>query len=163
MKITKTRFSRRESAARFMAHAHTSVNVASRHYLSTERRYNYTTPKSFLEQISLYIRLLKTKASELRARVARLENGLDKLRSTAVQVDKLKKKLAVQEVELQQKNEAADALIAIVGVETEKVQKEKAIGAQDITFHSISNGYVRLIESASLAIFLDQSHSHSIA
>jgi len=101
-----------------MAHAHTSVNIASRHYLSSERRYNYTTPKSFLEQISLYTRLLKTKTSELRARVVRLENGLDKL----------KKKLAVQEVELQQKNEAADALIARVGVETEKVQKEKAIG-----------------------------------
>lgn len=120
-----------------MAHAHTSVNIASRHYLSSERRYNYTTPKSFLEQISLYTRLLKTKTSELRARVARLENGLDKLRSTAVQVDKLKKKLAVQEVELQQKNDAADALIAIVGVETEKVQKEKAIGARLIQCKSI--------------------------
>lgn len=111
-----------------MAHAHTSVNAASRHYLASERRYNYTTPKSFLEQISLYTRLLKTKASELRGRVARLENGLEKLRSTAVQVDKLKEKLAMQELELQQKNEAADTLIAIVGVETEKVQKEKAIG-----------------------------------
>ncbi|XP_067212065.1 dynein beta chain, ciliary [Linepithema humile] len=121
----------RESAAKFMAHAHTSVNIASRHYLSSERRYNYTTPKSFLEQISLYIRLLKTKTAELRARVARLENGLDKLRSTAVQVDKLKEKLAVQEVELQQKNDAADALIAIVGIETEKVQKEKAIADEE--------------------------------
>lgn len=96
--------------------------------MASERRYNYTTPKSFLEQISLYTRLLKTKASELRGRVARLENGLEKLRSTAVQVDKLKEKLAMQELELQQKNEAADTLIAIVGVETEKVQKEKAIG-----------------------------------
>lgn len=111
-----------------MAHAHTSVNIASRHYLATERRYNYTTPKSFLEQISLYTRLLKTKSSELRASVVRLENGLDKLRSTAVQVDSLKEKLAVQEMELQQKNEAADTLIAIVGVETEKVQTEKALG-----------------------------------
>lgn len=96
--------------------------------MASERRYNYTTPKSFLEQISLYTRLLKTKASELRGRVARLENGLEKLRSTAVQVDKLKEKLAMQELELQQKNEAADTLIAIVGVETDKVQKEKAIG-----------------------------------
>ena len=113
-----------------MAHAHTSVNAASRHYLASERRYNYTTPKSFLEQISLYTRLLRTKASELRGRVARLENGLEKLRSTAVQVDKLKEKLAMQEMELQQKNDAADALIAIVGVETDKVQKEKAIGKE---------------------------------
>lgn len=125
-----------------MAHAHTSVNAASRHYLASERRYNYTTPKSFLEQISLYTRLLKTKASELRGRVARLENGLEKLRSTAVQVDKLKEKLAMQELELQQKNEAADTLIAIVGVETDKVQKEKAIGKKKkkrkSLFHRIS-------------------------
>lgn len=111
-----------------MAHAHTTVNAASRTYLTTERRYNYTTPKSFLEQISLYAKLLKNKAAQLKARVERLENGLAKLRSTAVQVDELKVKLAVQEVELQQKNEAADTLIAIVGVETEKVQKEKILG-----------------------------------
>ncbi|XP_043280370.1 dynein beta chain, ciliary isoform X2 [Venturia canescens] len=121
----------RESAAKFMAHAHTSVNAASRLYLASERRYNYTTPKSFLEQISLYAKLLKAKAAELRGRVERLENGLAKLRSTAVQVDELKETLAVQEIELQQKNEAADALIAIVGVETEKVQKEKALADEE--------------------------------
>lgn len=117
-----------------MAHAHTTVNTASRQYLASERRYNYTTPKSFLEQISLYTKLLKAKAKQLRGRIERLENGLAKLRSTAVQVDELKQKLAIQEVELQQKNEAADALIAIVGVETEKVQKEKALGALVVTF-----------------------------
>ena len=111
-----------------MAHVHTSVNQASRQYLQSDRRYNYTTPKSFLEQISLYSRLLATKNAELAAKVARLENGLDKLRSTAAQVDDLKAKLAVQEVELKQKNEAADALIEIVGVETEKVSTEKAVG-----------------------------------
>lgn len=111
-----------------MAHAHTTVNLASRQYLASERRYNYTTPKSFLEQISLYAKLLQNKSKQLKGRVERLENGLAKLKSTAVQVDELKKKLAVQEIELQQKNEAADALIAIVGVETDKVQKEKALG-----------------------------------
>ncbi|XP_034940720.1 dynein beta chain, ciliary [Chelonus insularis] len=121
----------RESAAKFMAHAHTTVNATSRLYLASERRYNYTTPKSFLEQISLYMKLLKAKSSELRGRIERLENGLAKLRSTAAQVAELKQKLAIQEVELQQKNEAADALIAIVGVETEKVQKEKALADEE--------------------------------
>lgn len=58
----------------------------------------------------------------------RLENGLEKLRSTASQVDELKAKLALQEIELQQKNEAADKLIEMVGVETAKVQSEKALG-----------------------------------
>ena len=41
----------------------------------------------------------------------RLENGLQKLQSTAAQVDDLKLKLAAQEVELKQKNEDADKLI----------------------------------------------------
>jgi P-loop containing dynein motor region D4 len=69
-----------------MAFAHTSVNNMSRQYLSNERRYNYTTPKSYLEQISLYAKLLGKKYVELQAKVARLENGLEKLKSTAAQV-----------------------------------------------------------------------------
>jgi hypothetical protein len=76
----------RDSVARFMGLVHMSVNSTSRVYLQNERRYNYTTPKSFLEQISLYSKLLRQKSSELTGKVARLENGLDKLRSTAEQV-----------------------------------------------------------------------------
>ena len=38
----------------------------------------------------------------------------------------MKTQLATQEVELTRKNEAADKLIEIVGIETEKVSKEKA-------------------------------------
>lgn len=53
---------------------------------------------------------------------------MEKLRSTASQVDDLKKTLAVQEVELAVKNEAADKLIEMVGVETAKVQHEKQLG-----------------------------------
>ena len=48
----------------------------------------------------------------------RLEGGLEKLKSTAAQVDDLKEKLAAQEVELKQKNEDADALIKKVHVYT---------------------------------------------
>lgn len=110
-----------------MAYAHTSVNSASKLFLQNERRYNYTTPKSYLEQINLYSKLLRQKSEELRGKVERLENGLEKLRSTAKQVDDLKVKLAVQEIELKEKNEAADTLIEIVGVETEKVSIEKSL------------------------------------
>lgn len=121
----------RESVSRFMAYVHTSVNQISKVYLQNERRYNYTTPKSYLEQISLYTKLLKQKHSELQGKVERLENGLEKLRSTAEQVADLKVKLAVQEIELKEKNDAADALIEIVGVETDKVQREKALADEE--------------------------------
>lgn len=120
-----------DSVARFMAYVHTSVNTMSKSYLQSERRYNYTTPKSYLEQISLYTKLLNRKHDELSGKIQRLENGLEKLKSTADQVAELKKTLAVQEIELKEKNEAADALIEIVGVETEKVQTEKAFADEE--------------------------------
>lgn len=71
-----------------MAYVHKSVNEISQQYLINERRYNYTTPKSFLEQITLYQNLLKKKNLELQAKIVRLENGLEKLRSTASQVSR---------------------------------------------------------------------------
>ena len=110
-----------------MAFIHCSVNEASTKYLENDRRNNYTTPKSFLEQIKLYSNLLSKKTKELRNNMERLENGLEKLRSCSAVVDDLKLKLAAQEVELKQKNEDADKLIEVVGVETAKVSKEKEV------------------------------------
>uniref|UniRef100_A0A3B3RIQ7 Dynein axonemal heavy chain 17 n=1 Tax=Paramormyrops kingsleyae TaxID=1676925 RepID=A0A3B3RIQ7_9TELE len=121
----------KESVSMFMAYVHTSVNKSSRSYLANERRYNYTTPKSFLEQIKLYQNLLSLKSKDLATKMERLENGLQKLNSTSTQVDDLKAKLAAQEVELKQKNEDADKLIQVVGVETEKVSKEKAVADEE--------------------------------
>ena len=46
-------------------------------------------------------------------------------------MDDLKAKLAAQEVELAQKNEEANKLISVVGAETEKVSKEKAIADEE--------------------------------
>lgn len=51
-----------------------------------------------------------------------------------MQVDDLKAKLAIQEIELKAKNDAADALIEIVGIETEKVSKEKGLGRSNFPF-----------------------------
>ncbi|NWH56161.1 DYH9 protein, partial [Geococcyx californianus] len=78
----------KDSISKFMAYVHTSVNEISRLYLSNERRYNYTTPKSFLEQIKLYQNLLLKKGKDLKAKTERLENGLEKLNSTSAQVSK---------------------------------------------------------------------------
>ena len=90
----------RVSIATFMSYAHQSVNDMSKVYAQNDRRHNYTTPKSFLEMINLYRKVLSSKNGELVDMIQRLENGLEKLRVTEVQVDGLKKQLAVQEIEL---------------------------------------------------------------
>ena len=115
----------KKSIAQFMSYVHGSVNEISKAYLMNERRYNYTTPKSYLELINLYVKILTAKHDEVEAKMIRLENGLEKLRVTGAQVNDLKAQLAEQEIELTKKNEDADRLIQIVGVETEKVSKEK--------------------------------------
>lgn len=127
------------SVSEFMAHVQISCNEKSQQYLANDRRYNYTTPKSFLEQIELYKKLLGMKHQELQSKMDRLLNGLLKLQSTSSQVDDLKAKLASQEIELNQKNEDADKLIQKVGVETEKVSKEKEIAdAEEVKVDAIN-------------------------
>ena len=79
----------KQSVAQFMAYVHGSVNEMSKQYLANERRHNYTTPKSFLELINLYVKILKQKHEELDGKSKRLENGLEKLRVTATQASRI--------------------------------------------------------------------------
>ncbi|XP_078394996.1 dynein axonemal heavy chain 11-like [Cetorhinus maximus] len=116
-----------DSVSLFMAYIHTSVNEMSKNYRQNDKRYNYTTPKSFLEQITLYKNLLQKKQKELTQKMDRLLNGIQKLKTTASQVEDLKSKLAFQEVELKFRNQDAEALITKIGFQTEKVSHEKAI------------------------------------
>lgn len=76
-----------ESISLFMAYVHTSVNQASEKYQRNEKRYNYTTPKSFLQQITLYRNLLEKSRAQLQHKMNRLDSGLQKLQTTAAQVN----------------------------------------------------------------------------
>ncbi|KAL0116299.1 hypothetical protein PUN28_011253 [Cardiocondyla obscurior] len=121
----------RKSVSLFMSFVHTSVNDVSVLYLQNERRYNYTTPKSFLEQISLYSKLLTEKTHDLEAMILRLTDGLMKLESCTTQADKLKIILTAQEIELKKKNEIADKILAEVRAENAKVEAEKTIVTEE--------------------------------
>lgn len=54
------------------------------------RRRIYTTPKSYLDQIKLYCKLLTKKREELLSVKKKLSDGLDKLKSTNEIVSSLK-------------------------------------------------------------------------
>lgn len=51
----------RENVALNMAECHTSIDEANIKFLRLERRFNYTTPKSFLELIDFYKKILGEK------------------------------------------------------------------------------------------------------
>lgn len=76
----------RKPVSLFMAHVHSSVNDMSLKYLTIDRRYNYTTPKSFLEQITLYMKLFVSKTNDIKYGIQRFQNGIKQLISCAAQV-----------------------------------------------------------------------------
>ncbi|XP_019728452.1 dynein heavy chain 11, axonemal isoform X3 [Hippocampus comes] len=125
-----------ESISLFMAYVHTSVNQASEKYRRDEKRHNYTTPKSFLQQITLYRNLLQKSRAQVQHKMNRLDRGLQKLQSTAAQVEDLKAKLADQEFDLTIKNQNIEALITKIGLQTERVSSKKE--AADVEAQKVS-------------------------
>ena len=54
----------RSAVVEFMPYSFALVNKVSKKFFETERRYNYTTPKTFLELIKLYKNVLGKKRKE---------------------------------------------------------------------------------------------------
>ena len=96
-----------------------SVEKCSERFYDELRRRVYTTPKSFLDLISLYLNTLKTKREEFNANKNRLASGVNKLNTTNVQIAELKEKLKEMQPILVQKN--ADLKVTL-----EQVSKDKA-------------------------------------
>ena len=80
-----------------------------------ERRYNYTTPKTFLELIKLYKSVLARKRKESQEAIDRLENGLNKLYKTQGEVDVLIENARKMAVEVEQKVASANVFAEQVG------------------------------------------------
>jgi dynein heavy chain len=67
----------RDLVALDMADVHISIKQIAKKYLEVERRYVFTTPKSFLEFKDYYNLLLKEKRTFIFNKINRLEKGLE--------------------------------------------------------------------------------------
>eukprot|EP00227_Mantoniella_beaufortii_P011774 CAMPEP_0197579874 /NCGR_PEP_ID=MMETSP1326-20131121/3768_1 /TAXON_ID=1155430 /ORGANISM="Genus nov. species nov., Strain RCC2288" /LENGTH=4505 /DNA_ID=CAMNT_0043143449 /DNA_START=243 /DNA_END=13760 /DNA_ORIENTATION=+ len=113
------------------AFTHMAVNDASNAYLEEDRRYNYTTPKSYLELISLYKSMLGQKRLELKQAKERLENGVDKIAQASAQVSDLQVNLKQEQIIVEEKKSATDALIISIGQEKAVVDEAVDAGSAD--------------------------------
>lgn len=73
----------REAIVKFMPYSFKTVNEFSSQIFEAERRYVYTTPKSFLELIKLFKVMLIKKKDELEESRSKYEVGVVKLQQTA--------------------------------------------------------------------------------
>jgi dynein heavy chain len=114
----------REGVAANMAETHLAIGEANKEFLAVERRYNYTTPTSFLELIKFYEMLLAQKQGKITDQINRLEIGLQIMKSTVEKVNALQDLLKVKMVDVEAEKEKTDALIAIVNKESADAQVE---------------------------------------
>ncbi|XP_070580015.1 dynein axonemal heavy chain 1-like isoform X2 [Ptychodera flava] len=115
---------------------HQSVAQKSRQFLAELSRHVYITPTAYLELLGIFSNLIGMKKTELKTAKNRMKTGLDKLLSTAEEVDKLQKELetmkpmleeAAKETEQTMEKIAKDTIVA---EETQKVvQKEESEAA----------------------------------
>ncbi len=122
----------RAAIERFLPHSFTAVNQVAAQFRRLERRYVYTTPKSFLELLKLYGVLLARKRADADGVIARLANGLQKLRETGEAVTRIEEELKGKLEEAERKRAVAEGIAetvarerAVVEVETEKARVEK--------------------------------------
>ncbi|RKO89233.1 dynein heavy chain and region D6 of dynein motor-domain-containing protein [Blyttiomyces helicus] len=105
---------------------HESVRERCIAYKSEVNRHNYVTPKSYLELLNLYKRLLDKKRTELLALRNRTSTGLEKLLNATKDVEILQEELeAMQPMLLQtsQETEYAMKKIAVDKVKAEEIRE----------------------------------------
>ena len=114
----------KSSIIAFMPYSFLAVEKVSAQYLSAEGRFNYTTPKSFLELISLYQVMLSNRRDECNALITRYVTGVEKLKTTAEAVGGLEEDLKVKAVEVEEKIAAAEEMVPKLEAEKEKASGE---------------------------------------
>ncbi|XP_047438259.1 dynein axonemal heavy chain 1 [Mugil cephalus] len=120
---------------------HQMVARKSEQYLAELSRYNYVTPKSYLELLKIFSDLIGRKKQELCGARQRMKTGLDKLLSTAQDVSKMQEELetmrplleeAARETEVTMETIKKDTVVA---EETRKsVQAEEAKASEKARF-----------------------------
>lgn len=91
----------KEGLATMCMKIHMSVEKTSDEFYEKLRRRVYTTPKSYLDLISLYLKVLEIKRAEFQKNKQRLANGIRKLNDTNSNIAELSAKLTEMKPKLE--------------------------------------------------------------
>jgi len=118
----------KNSVAQHMAEVHMAVTELSVEFREKMRRYNYVTPKSFLELIAFYRFLLAAKREVVGKNIKRLDDGLAKLKQTGQDVAELKIDVQKAMQRAEEEVKQTDILVAQMQKQTAEanVEKDKA-------------------------------------
>jgi dynein heavy chain len=109
---------------------HEVARDKSAQYLSSARRYNYVSPKNFLDFISNYKSSLSTKRTQNTEMTQRLDGGLSKLIQAADEVAKMQIELAEKTIIVDAKSKEVGELLVDINAQTEDAMQKQEIATQ---------------------------------
>ncbi|CCI43009.1 unnamed protein product [Albugo candida] len=110
---------------------HTTSDEFNQLFLQHHQRHVYTTPKSYLGLISLYVRMLQEKRKTLQDTKNRMEIGVKKLKDTNSIVDSLKSELIQLKPVLQEKTTQVEVLLEQITIDRQEAARARDIVARD--------------------------------
>jgi dynein heavy chain 1 len=105
---------------------HLSMYATNTRIARRQGRQNYVTPRHYLDFIWHYVRLFNEKRDELEEQQRHLNVGLDKLRATVIQVEELRKSLAIKRTQLEAKNAEANEKLQRMVSDQQEAEQQKA-------------------------------------
>lgn len=137
----------RSNLANHMAEEHLSVTDLSKRYYETQGRYNYVTPKSYLELIGFYKYMLDIKRADVMRLIDRLDVGLSTLRKTAADVAELQIDLTHRLEVVAEKQVATNALIVEIGVQRADADVQNELASKEAEKASVASAAAAVIET----------------
>ena len=127
-----------EALCQCIVDMHLAVKEVNTKLMRSAKRFNYITPRDFLDFIKHFVELLHEKKEELEEQQYHLNVGLDKLKQTETAVIDLQSQLTVFEKELMTKDKAANEKLQLMVTEQKgelsiKTSKELEIKSAEIT------------------------------
>ena len=129
----------RANIVKHMVKVHDGAITASDRFLVQLKRYNYVTPKNYLDFISNYRSVLKDERRKTDMLIQRLDGGLSKLVQAATEVDAMSIKLKVAQEEVGVKSAEVKKMLEEITVSATKAEeRQKAASEKEVELNEDS-------------------------
>ncbi|KAH7817501.1 dynein haevy chain 5, inner dynein arm 1 alpha [Monocercomonoides exilis] len=107
-----------------MVSVHKSMSKFNQDFFNKMRRHNYVTPKNYLDYINNYKKLLRENRKKFDEQAEHLQQGVERLKAAAVEVDEMNEKLREQKKVVDEQARACDELVQQIELRTAEVKKK---------------------------------------
>lgn len=116
---------RHEAIVGCITYIHNSVVTTNAKLAKSAKKYNYITPRDFLDFIKHFVNLYGEKKSELEEQQLHLNTGLGKLRETEDTVKNMQASLAAKRKELELKEQQANEKLQLMVAEQKQAEQKR--------------------------------------